>query len=178
MEELNLIKRYLKAYINPFDSKNVGSELKDLLHTVDTILLFDKKKNFITNYALDGNEKFNVIEKILDKKKTRQNNFFKLLSTKNRINYLHSFKKAIEQMLKDVSKEKETTIYSNIEISNDKKKNIEKYIQDLLQTPIKASYKSDPELIGGFIALSGNIKVDCSIKNILKNYQTRVLNTK
>ena len=134
-------------------------------------------KNFFnnpTNTIKIQNEILNILSEKLTFSKNLKNFFF-LLIKKRRIFFV---KKILISFLKLCSKKRgeiKTSLISSKELSPVELENISKELSSSMGSIIKLDYKVDQDLIGGLKLQLGSFMIDTSIKNKLKKYEQKML---
>ena len=134
-------------------------------------------KNFVenpTNNIKTQNTILNLLSEKLDFSKNLKN-FFLLLIKKRRIFFV---KKIVESFLRLCSKKRgeiKASLISSKELSSVELVNISKELSSSLGSTIKFDYKIDQGLIGGLKLQLGSFMIDTSIKNRLKKYEQKML---
>ena len=162
----------------------VGKELGELEKIEADIKIFKslhnsspELKNFIenpTNTIEIQNRILNLLSEKLNFSKSL-NNFFLLLIKKRRIFFV---KKIVESFLRLCSKKRgeiKASLISSKELSLVELENISKELSSSLGSTIKFDYKIDQDLIGGLKLQLGSFMIDTSIKNKLKKYEQKML---
>ena len=134
-------------------------------------------KNFIHNPTQSKDNQNNVIELLAEKLSFSKNlkNFFFLLIEKRRIFFIA---KIIDSFLKLCSQKRgevKASLISSKELSEVEIENISKDLSSSMGSTIKFDYKVDKELIGGLKLQLGSFMIDTSIKNKLKKYEQKML---
>jgi len=134
-------------------------------------------KNFIHNLTQSVENQNNLINLLSEKLNFSKNlkNFFLLLVKKRRIFFVL---KIINSFLKLCSKKRGEIRASLISSKELTKSELEKISKDLslsMGSTIKFDYKIDKELIGGLKLQLGSFMIDTSIKNKLKIFEQRML---
>ena len=134
-------------------------------------------KNFIHNPTQSKDNQNNVTQLLADKMSFSKNlkNFIFLLIEKRRIFFIE---KIIESFLKLCAQKRgevKASLISSKELSKDEIENISKELSSSMGSTIKFDYKVDKELIGGLKLQLGSFMIDTSIKNKLKKYEQKML---
>ena len=88
------------------------------------------------------------------------------------------FEHILESFLKLCSHKRgeiKASLISSKELSKDEIENISKDLSSSMGSTIKFDYKVDKELIGGLKLQLGSFMIDTSIKNKLKKYEQKML---
>jgi F-type H+-transporting ATPase subunit delta len=134
-------------------------------------------KNFFqnpTNVIETQNKVLNILSEKLDFTKNLQN-FFLLLIKKRRMFFVI---KITDSFLKLCSKNRgeiKASLISSKELSPNELEDISKELSLSMSSTIKFDYKVDQSLIGGLKLQLGSFMIDTSIKNKLRKYEQRML---
>ena len=134
-------------------------------------------KNFIHNPTQSIENQNKVINLLSEKLSFTKNlkNFFFLLIEKRRIFFI---KKIIDSFLKLCMRKRgelKASLISSKELSASELESISKDISSAVGSTIKFDYKIDKDLIGGLKLQLGSFMIDTSIKNKLKKYEQKML---
>ena len=133
--------------------------------------------SFIKNPTQTNHNQLSAINIISEKLNFSKNlkNFFSLLVQKKRMFFV---KKIIQSFLRLCSKKRgeiKASLISSKELSSVELVNISKELSSSLGSTIKFDYKIDQGLIGGLKLQLGSFMIDTSIKNRLKKYEQKML---
>tara|TARA_X000001036_G_C20673032_1_gene803151 strand:- start:1309 stop:1866 length:558 start_codon:yes stop_codon:yes gene_type:complete len=171
-------ERYSRAL---FEVANESNELEKVENDIKNFqLLFNSSneiKNFIQNPTQSINAQNSVINLLAEKIGFSKNlkNFFLLLIKKRRIFFI---KKILESFLRLSSKKRgevKASLISSKELSKTQLDEISKDLSKSMGSTIIFDYKVDEDLIGGLKLQLGSFMIDTTIKNKLKKYQQRML---
>ena len=134
-------------------------------------------KNFIQNPTYNIETQNKILTLLSDKLSFSKNlkNFFSLLIKKRRIFFV---KKIIDSFLRLCSKKRgeiKASLISSKELSSTELENINKELSSSMGSIIKFDYKVDQNLIGGLKLQLGSFMIDTSIKNKLKKYEQKMI---
>jgi len=171
-------ERYSRAL---FEVSNGDGELEkaeaDLKNFVSLYDNSSEFSNFIenpTNTIEMQNKILSVLSEKLSFSKNLKN-FFLLLIKKRRFFFV---KKITDNFLRLCSKKRgeiKASIISSKELSTDELANISKDLSSSIGSTIKFEYKVDQDLIGGLKLQMGSFMIDTSLKNKLKKYEQKLL---
>ena len=134
-------------------------------------------KNFIhnpTQSIINQKDVMNLLSNEFNFSKNLKN-FFSILIEKRRIFFVI---KIINSFLKLCSKKRgevKASLISSKELSDKELETIGKDLSSSMGSKIKFDYEIDKELIGGFKLQLGSFMIDTSIKNKLKKFKQRML---
>ncbi len=150
----NDIKIFLTLLNNSLDLKNfIHNPTQSIINQKDVMNLLSNEFNFSKNLK----------------------NFFSILIEKRRIFFVI---KIINSFLKLCSKKRgevKASLISSKELSDKELETIGKDLSSSMGSKIKFDYEIDKELIGGFKLQLGSFMIDTSIKNKLKKFKQRML---
>jgi F-type H+-transporting ATPase subunit delta len=134
-------------------------------------------KNFIENPTNNVEIQNKILNLLSEKLSFSRNlkNFFLLLIKKRRIFFV---KKIVVSFLKLCSKKRgeiKASLISSKELTPVELENISKELSLAMGSTIKFDYKVDQDLIGGLKVQLGSFMIDTSIKNKLKKYEQKML---
>ena len=171
-------ERYSRAL---FEVSKEANELDKVENDIKNFqLVFNSSidiKNFIKNPTQSIRQQNNFINLLSDKLGFSKNlkNFFLLLIEKRRIFFV---KKISESFLRLCSKRRgeiKATLISSKELSQLEIDKIGKDLSETMGSVLKFDFKVDKELIGGLKLQLGSFMIDTSIKNKLKKYEQKML---
>tara|TARA_B100000242_G_C43011536_1_gene470293 strand:+ start:557 stop:1114 length:558 start_codon:yes stop_codon:yes gene_type:complete len=171
-------ERYSRALLEVSkESKELDKVESDVKNFQSILKSSFDLQNFIKDPTRSVIEQKNTIILLSEKLMLAKNlkNFFLLLIEKRRIFYVN---KIFDSFLKLISKKRgelKASLISSKELS---KSELEKLSNDLSKSTgatLKLDYKVDKNLIGGLKLQLGSVMIDTSIKNKLKKYEQRML---
>ena len=156
------------------DLEKVEEDIKSLQFLLKNSL---EIKNFVQNPSQSKDNQNNVIKILAEKLNFSKNlkNFMFLLIEKRRIFFVE---KIIDSFLKLCSQKRgevKASLISSKELSEIEIENISKDLSSSMGSTLKFDYKVDKELIGGLKLQLGSFMIDTSIKNKLKKYEQKML---
>ena len=156
------------------DLEKIENDIKNFASLMNNSL---EIKNFIHNPTQSKENQNNVIKLLAEKLNFSKNlkNFMFLLIEKRRIFFIA---KIIDSFLKLCSQKRgevKASLISSKELSEVEIENISKDLSSSMGSTIKFDYKVDKDLIGGLKLQLGSFMIDTSIKNKLKKYEQKML---
>ena len=171
------MRRYALAL---FELSQENSELdKTEVETKILQNLLKKSSEFvrlIKNPTYKRNEQLEAI-KIINESFKFTNTFRKFLSFlcfKRRLFFLDKILSIFLQLVSKNRGEVKAQLSSSKELSFSELENIQKELSANFTSKIKLDYKYDPALVGGLIIKVGSMMIDTSIKNKLKQLETKM----
>ena len=171
-------ERYSRALFEVATEAKELEKIENDLKNIQSLLLNSVEvRNFFHNPTQSVNNQNNVVNLLSEKLSFSKNlkNFMFLLIEKRRIFFVE---KIIESFLKLCSKKRgevKASLVSSKELSETEIDSIGKDLSSSMGSTIKFDYKFDKDLIGGFKLQLGSFMIDTSIKNKLKKYEQKLL---
>ena len=171
-------ERYSRAL---FEVAKEASELEkienDIKNFASLMINSIEIKNFIHNPTQSKENQNNVLKLLAEKLNFSKNlkNFMFLLIEKRRIFFVE---KIIDSFLKLCSQKRgeiKASLISSKELSKTEIESIGRDLSSSMGSILKFDYKVDEELIGGLKLQLGSFMIDTSIKNKLKKYKQKML---
>ena len=162
----------------------VVKETKDLEKTEEDVVKLKfllnnsvEIKNFVHNPTQSKDNQNNVAQLLADKMSFSKNlkNFMFLLIEKRRIFFVEKIIDSFLKLCAQKRGEVKASLISSRELSKDEIENISKDLSSSMGSTVKFDYKVDKELIGGLKLQLGSFMIDTSIKNKLKKYEQKML---
>tara|TARA_B100001059_G_scaffold156831_1_gene156388 strand:- start:560 stop:1117 length:558 start_codon:yes stop_codon:yes gene_type:complete len=171
-------ERYSRALFEVAKETNDLEKIEKDIINLQTLLNSSLEiKNFVHNPTQNKDDQNNVTQLLAEKMNFSKNlkNFIFLLIEKRRIFFIE---KIIDSFLKLCSQKRgevKASLISSKELSKIEIENISKDLSSSMGSTIKFDYKVDKELIGGLKIQLGSFMIDTSIKNKLKKYEQKML---
>lgn len=106
---------------------------------------------------------------------TVMDRFISLLTLKGRAADLHEIVIAFDALLDLERKIVSAVVTVATEIGDDQKARIEAHVAEMSGQQIRAEYRIDPSIIGGFMARFGDTMVDASVRHQLERLRTAMI---
>ena len=134
-------------------------------------------KNFIHNPTQSKENQNNALKLLAEKLNLSKNlkNFMFLLIEKRRIFFVEKIIDSFLKLCAQKRGEVKASLISSKELSETEIETISKDLSTSMGSTIKFDYKVDKELIGGLKLQLGSFMIDTSIKNKLKKYEQKML---
>tara|TARA_B100000575_G_scaffold157071_1_gene125405 strand:+ start:280 stop:837 length:558 start_codon:yes stop_codon:yes gene_type:complete len=171
-------ERYSRAL---FEVSNEANELEkvesDIKHFQSLLGSSKEIKNFIHNPTQSKDNQKNVVKLISEKINFSKNlkNFIFLLIDKRRIFFVEKIINSFLKLCSLKRGEVKAALISSKELSETELEKISKDLSSSMGSTIKFDYKVDKDLIGGLKLQLGSFMIDTSIKNKLKKYEQKML---
>ena len=171
-------ERYSRALFEAAKESNELEKIEIDVRNFQTLYNGNQEiKNFIQNPTHMIETQNRVLETLSIRLNFTKNlkNFFLLLIEKRRIFFA---KKILNVFLKLCSKNRgeiKASLVSSKELSSSELENISKELSSSMKSTIKFDYKVDKDLIGGLKLQLGSFMIDTSIRNKLKKYEQKML---
>ena len=171
-------ERYSRAL---FEVANENSEINKIETNFNDFLNLynssDEFRNFIKNPTQTIENQFNVINLISEKLNFSKNlkNFLSLLIEKRRIFFVYKIAESFLRLCSKKRGEVKASLVSSKSLSKDELNDISEKLSKSMGSTIKFDYIVDESLIGGLKIQLGSFMIDTSIKNKLKKYEQKML---
>ena len=158
--------RYAKALLLQKEasfSKEFDITIKALRADPVSSLLLNSKhldKKFLISFM-------DTLGSILNLSKTFIN-FLKLLTQNNRMNIIADIQRCYDTLWNQEHNYKNAVIFSTSSLTPEYKSNLESLLSEIFPQKLMISYKLDKTLLGGFLIEVGNMLIDASILNEIK----------
>ena len=164
-----------------YELANENSELERVEKNVNELLTIysssEELKNFIKNPTESQSNQLEVLNKI----STQMNlsditkNFLSVLVIKRRIFFINRIFLNFQSLVSKQRGELKATLTSSKNLTNEELEILNKDLSQTMGTPVAFDYKVDENLIGGLKMQIGSLMIDTSVKNQLKKYEKRML---
>ena len=134
-------------------------------------------KDFILSPMVTKEDKQKVLFKIAEQYKfsLTSKKFLGFVAKKNRLFFLLKIIESFLSLISNNKGELKAKLVSSKELTLKEQKKIKDELSKDFKSPINIDYKYEPGLIGGLIIQIGSIMIDASIKNKLKNLETKMV---
>tara|TARA_B100000963_G_scaffold286169_1_gene255145 strand:- start:3279 stop:3836 length:558 start_codon:yes stop_codon:yes gene_type:complete len=156
------------------ESEKIEEDVKNFKFLLNNSL---EIKNFVHNPTQSKENQNNLIKLLTEKLNFSKNlkNFMFLLVQKRRIFFVEKIIDSFLRLCSQKRGEVEASLVSSKELSKTEIESISKDLSSSMGSIIKFNYKVDAELIGGFKIQLGSFMIDTSIRNKLKKYEKKML---
>ena len=164
-----------------YELANENSELERVEKNVNELLTIysssEELKIFIKNPTESQSNQLEVLNKI----STQMNlsditkNFLSVLVIKRRIFFINRIFLNFQSLVSKQRGELKATLTSSKNLTNEELEILNKDLSQTMGTPVAFDYKVDENLIGGLKMQIGSLMIDTSVKNQLKKYEKRML---
>ncbi|MCX7877670.1 MAG: ATP synthase F1 subunit delta [Ignavibacteria bacterium] len=163
-------RRYtLALYESALEKKQTEEVRKDFSDILALIKSSNDFRTFLISPVITPERKTEIIKLIFGGKvQELTENFLRMLCLKNRINILPEISEDFLDLVNEKKGIAKAVVKTAVEISDSQKKSIEDILRKFSHREISAEYKTEPEIIGGFIAQIGDRIIDASIKRQLE----------
>ncbi len=177
-DNLSIAKRYAKSLIGIMtDNKQDNGQIKKGVENVKTILQSSPELySVITNPIVSITDKKEIINSVFerDTNETVQN-FLKLLVEENRFNLIYSIVDAFNEMADKLDNIVKVTVTSAIELTEEKKQEIENKIKEKLNKNIQINYILNPSIIAGLIYQTEDRVLDTSFLHKIEKLKQELI---
>lgn len=174
MTNLIVAKRYAKALLSIGLDDGSYARYGEDLNSVAELIKSDKELGNAVGsplYAITVRQ--NILSLILDKLGVSGlvKNFFMLLLEKNRILLASEISNVYQDLADQVNNISRAKVKSAVELDDSSVLSIKKALEKVIGTQVEVELEVDPELIGGIVAVAGDLVLDGSIRTQLNRIQ-------
>ncbi len=170
--------RYAKAIFELAQSENnIDKVTSDFILLKETLDNSHDLKLFLTSPIIDLSKKESILIEIFSGKiSILTENFLKLLSKKGRSNELPNVIISYQSLLDDKNNTINAVITTAFDMSDSQKLDVVNKLNIIIGKSIRATYKIDEKIIGGFQAKFGDKLIDASIVSHLNKFRQVFIN--
>ena len=171
-------ERYSRALFEVAQEANELEKIENDMRNFASLLNNSLEiKNFIHNPTQSKENQNNVFKLLVEKLNFSKNlkKFMFLLIEKRRIFFVEKIIDSFLKLCVQKRGEVKASLISSKELSETEIETISKDLTTSMGSTIKFDYKVDKELIGGLKLQLGSFMIDTSIKNKLKKYEQKML---
>ena len=171
-------ERYSRALFEAAQEVNdLEKTEKDIKSFLSLLKSSTDINNFFHNPTINKDNQNNMLKLLAENLNLNKSlkNFMFLLVEKRRIFFVEKILNSFLKLCSQKRGEVKASLISSKELSETEIESISKDLSSSMGTTIKFDYKVDKELIGGLKLQLGSFMVDTSIKNKLKKYQQKML---
>tara|TARA_Y100000992_G_C21232463_1_gene476191 strand:- start:624 stop:1181 length:558 start_codon:yes stop_codon:yes gene_type:complete len=171
-------ERYSRAVFEVAKEAGELEKIESDIKTLQSLLINSiELRNFFHNPTQSKDNHNNVIKLLAEKFNFSKNlkNFLNLLIEKRRIFFVEKIINSFLKLCSLKRGEVKASLISSKELSENELKSISEDLSSSMGSTIKFDYKVDKELIGGLKLQLGSFMIDTSIKNKLKKYEQKLI---
>jgi len=170
MADFRILHRYATSLLETALEKNnlevVTSDIQLLVQTLEQ----SKELNAMLGSPVVRPElKFSILREIFEKKISKDSmNFIEFVISKNRESFLSSIGKRFLELRDEHLGIANVFVTSPTEFSTEQKSVLQNRLEEILDKKVRLNFKTDLNLVGGFIAKVNDTLYDASIKHQLE----------
>ncbi|HIO42023.1 MAG TPA: ATP synthase F1 subunit delta [Aquifex sp.] len=176
----NLAKRVVKVLLNRLAGKTEEQiRFLELLKTLDELYKKNKAfKDIVLNEQLSLSEKAAIVKEFVERldieDKGLAEELLLFLIKHHAFKYLSLIIRAYQYELENVLGTAKAEVISASELPEELKKKLVETLEGKLNKKLEVEFKTDPELIGGFVVKTTSFVVDASVKDLLRELALKI----
>ncbi len=177
MLEYNVSSRYAVALMELAEEKNLFEQVSnDIEFVCNTFSKSKELRNIISSPVIEQEKKTAILTEIFSQHVNADAlNFIKFIIDKNRDDLLFSILKRFVDLRDEKLGIANAEVYSAVDISEDQKNDLAGKLKEFTGKKIKAQFKTNENLIGGFKVKIGDKVFDASVANQLSTLKKTLL---
>jgi len=170
MADFRILHRYATSLLETsLEKNNLEVVTSDIQLLVQTLEQSKELKRMLHSSVVRPEIKLNILKEIFEKKIYKDSmNFIEFVISKNRESLLSSIGKRFLELRDDHLGIANVFVTSVTEFSNDQKNLLQTRLEKILNKRVRLNFKTDLNLIGGFIAKVNDTLYDASIRHQLE----------
>lgn len=175
-----LAKRVVKVLLNRLKG-NTEEQIRflELLQTLDELYKKNKAfKDIVLNEQLPLEEKKELIKTFVEKldlqNKELAEELILFLVKHHAFKYLSLIIRAYQYELENVLGTAKAEVITAAELPQEVKEKLVQILEEKLNKKLEVEFKTDPELIGGFVVKTTSFVVDASVKDLLRELAMKI----
>ncbi len=176
----NLAKRVVKVLLNRLAGKTEEQiRFLELLKTLDELYKKNKAfKDIVLNEQLSLSEKAAIVKEFVEgldiEDKGLAEELLLFLIKHHAFKYLSLIIRAYQYELENVLGTAKAEVISASELPEELKKKLVETLEGKLNKKLEVEFKTDPDLIGGFVVKTTSFVVDASVKDLLRELALKI----
>lgn len=176
----NLAKRVVKVLLNRLAGKTEEQiRFLELLKTLDELYKKNKAfKDIVLNEQLSLSEKAAIVKEFVERldieDKGLAEELLLFLIKHHAFKYLSLIIRAYQYELENVLGTAKAEVISASELPEELKKKLVETLEGKLNKKLEVEFKTDPDLIGGFVVKTTSFVVDASVKDLLRELALKI----
>ncbi len=176
----NLAKRVVKVLLNRLAGKTEEQiRFLELLKTLDELYKKNKAfKDIVLNEQLSLSEKAAIVKEFVERldieDKGLAEELLLFLIKHHAFKYLSLIIRAYQYELENVLGTAKAEVISASKLPEELKKKLVETLEGKLNKKLEVEFKTDPELIGGFVVKTTSFVVDASLKDLLRELALKI----
>jgi F-type H+-transporting ATPase subunit delta len=177
MKDTKTAERYANGFLAAFTSNDLPNLLEEVRVLQQVLRANSDISRVLSSHVIKEKDKLHIIEPFIKECKHGDywQNLIMLLSEKNRLNLFDDINYFLEQYILDELNIVKITIKTAHELKKDMKNKMVNFLSDKIKKQVEASFVTDPQVLGGFIAESDNFIVDSSVKRSLEQFRLSLI---
>jgi F-type H+-transporting ATPase subunit delta len=170
MADFRILHRYATSLLETsLEKNNLDVVTIDFNLLVQTLEQSKELKSMFDSPVVRPELKLNILREIFEKKISKDSmNFIEFVISKNRESLLSSIGKRFLELRDDHLGIANVFVTSVTEFSNDQKNLLQTRLEKILDKKVRLNFKTDINLVGGFIAKVNDTLYDASIRHQLE----------
>ncbi len=180
MSEFGVSTRYAKALMELVESKNAFDTVaKDMEFALNTLKDSRELRKTIASPIIDPQKKISILTEIFQSRISEISlNFLKFIIEKNRDNLFTDIVSRFIELRDEKLGIINITVTTAVELPDVEKQKMESKLSEFSGKKVRAKYKVDERIIGGFTVKLKDTVIDASVKNQLKTLRKLLLEEK
>lgn len=170
MADYRILHRYATSLLeSSLEKNNLDVVFDDIQLLVQTLEQSKELKSILDSPIVRPELKFNILREIFEKKISKDSmNFIEFVISKNRESLLNLIGKRFLELRDDHLGIANVFVTSASEFTNEQKSDLQSKLEKILDKKVQLNFKTDINLVGGFIAKVNDTLYDASIKHQLE----------
>jgi len=170
MSDFRVLHRYAISLLETAIEKNNLDVITNDLHLlVDTLKQNKKLELMLESPVIRPELKFKILDEIFGKKISKDSmNFIEFVISKKRENLLQSIGNRFLELRDEHLGIANVVVTATSGFTDEQKNVLQSRLEKILKKKVRLNFKTDVELVGGFIAKVGDTLYDASIKHQLE----------
>ncbi len=158
------------------NTEKLGKILNDLQQVELLLQQSNDLNEVLKNPAINLEKKSEIIESVFGNEiDEHEKNFLKILIEKGRFNEFSGIISSLKNKFEDIKNEKEVTIISAVQLSEEQKSSILQKLGMRLQKKVLPAWKEDSNIIGGLVIQIDDNVIDMSILNKIESLSKNII---
>jgi F-type H+-transporting ATPase subunit delta len=170
MADFRILHRYATSLLETsLEKKNLELVTSDIKLLVETLEKSKELQSMLDSPVVRPELKLNILREIFSKKISKDSmDFIEFVISKNRESLLSAIGKRFLELQDDHLGIANVFVTSATEFSNDQKNLLQTRLEKILDKKVRLNFKTDLNLVGGFIAKVNDTLYDASIRHQLE----------
>jgi F-type H+-transporting ATPase subunit delta len=170
MSDFRVLHRYANSFLETaIEKKKLDVITNDMHLLVDTLKQNRKLELMLESPVIRPELKFKILDEIFGKKISKDSmDFIEFVISKKRENLLQSIGNRFLELRDEHLGIANVVVTAASEFSGEQKNFLQNRLENILEKKVALNFKTDLDLVGGFIAQVGDTLYDASIKHQLE----------